>query len=59
MKLIYGPRVMLSRFTIKHAKHYAPNWFNCLIVCPFWAKSGNYYSKEACEINEVMKRKGQ
>ena len=32
---------MLSRFTIQRAKYYAPNWFDCLIVCPFWVKSGN------------------
>ena len=31
---------------ITEAKHYAPNWFNCLIVCPFWEKSGKYYSEE-------------
>ena len=24
------------------AKHYARNWFNSLIVCLFWAKSGKY-----------------
>ena len=49
---------MLSRFTIQRAKHYTPNWFNCLIVCPFWAKSGKYYSeKHQWEINAVMKRK--
>ena len=48
---------MLSRFTSKCAKHYAPNWFNCLIVCPLWAKSDKYYSRKACEIYAVMKRK--
>ena len=26
--------------------HYSPNWFNCLIVCLFWAKSGKYYSEK-------------
>ena len=40
------PRAMLSPFTIKCAKHYVPNWFNCLIVCLFWAKSGKYFSKK-------------
>ena len=28
-----GPHAMLSRSTIKHARHYAPNGFNCLTVC--------------------------
>ena len=40
-----------------HAMHYAPNWFNCLVVCPLWAKSSKYYSK-VWEINAVMKRQG-
>ena len=49
---------MLSRFTIQYAKHYTPNWFDCLIVCPFWAKSGKYYSeKHLWEINAVMKER--
>ena len=49
---------MFSSFTIQHAKHYTPNWFNCLSVCPFWAKSNKYYSeKHQWEINAVMKRK--
>ena len=40
------PRGMFSRFTIvKRVEQYALNWFNCLMVCPFWAKSGKYYSK--------------
>ena len=37
MKSTYGPRAMLSRFTIRLGKHYAPSWFNCLIACLFWA----------------------
>ena len=59
MKSTCRPHAMLSRSIIKRAKHYAPSWFNCLIVCPFWAKSGKYYSKEfeTCEINAVTKRK--
>ena len=34
------PRAMLS------LKYYAPNWFNCLIVCSFGAEEGKYYSKK-------------
>ena len=45
LKSARGLRAMLSRFTIKCMKYYAPNWFNCLIVCPFWAKSGKYSKK--------------
>ena len=37
-------------------KHYVLNWFNCLIVCPFRANSGKYYSKRV-EINAVLKIK--
>ena len=40
LKSTVGSRAMLSCFIIKRAKHYAPNWFNYLIVCSFWAKSG-------------------
>ena len=60
MKSTYGPRAMLSRFTIRRGKHYAPNWFNCLIVCLFWAKSGKYYSKKhgkLMQINAAINRK--
>ena len=45
LKSICRQRAMLSRFTIKCAKHYAPIWFNCLIVCSFWAKSGKHHSE--------------
>ena len=47
---------MLSLLSIEHAKRYAPNWFNCLTVCPFGVKSGKYYSKE-WEIDAVLKVK--
>ena len=48
LKSACGPRAMLSRFTIERDKHYASNnWFNCSIVCPFWAKSGKYILKSA------------
>ena len=57
LKSTCGPRAMLSCFTIKRAKDYVSNWFNCLIVCSYWVKSGEYYSKKACEFNAVMKRK--
>ena len=53
LKTTCGPRAMLSRFIIKHAKHYAPNWFTCLIVCPFWAKSGKYYSKKRGKVVQL------
>ena len=46
LKSTCGPPAILSRFTIKCAKHYVPNWFNCLIVYPFGVKSANYYSKK-------------
>ena len=45
LKSTCGLLAVLSRFTIKRAKHYALNWFNCLVVSPFWAKSDKYYSK--------------
>ena len=32
---LWAPRAMFAHFTIKREKHYAPNWFNCLIACPF------------------------
>ena len=41
-----GPRAELSRFTIKRAKHDAPNWINCVIIFPIWEKSGKFYSKD-------------
>ena len=50
LKSTSGPRAMFSRFTIKLAKHYAPNLFNCLIDCPFWAKSGKYYSEKHAKL---------
>ena len=45
LKSSCGPRAMLCRFIVKRAKHYTPNWFDCLIVCYFWAKSGKYSKK--------------
>ena len=38
-------------------KYYTPNWLNCLIVCPFWAKSRQVLFLKAWEINAIMKRK--
>ena len=52
LKSTCGPHAMVYRFIIKREKYYAPNWFNCLIVCLFWRKSGK------CEILAIMKRKG-
>ena len=46
---------MLSRFTSKRARHYALNWFNCLIVCPFRAKSGKYYSRRLGKLMQLGK----
>ena len=53
LKFTCGLSAMLSHFTIKRAKYYAPNWFNCLIVCPFWAKSGKYYSKNRGKLMQL------
>ena len=53
LKSICGPRAMLSRFTIKRGKHYAPNWFSCLIVCYFRAKSGKYCSKKRGKLMQL------
>ena len=44
---------MLSRFTTKGAKHYVPNWFNCLIVCLSGAKSGMYCSKKRGKLMQL------
>ena len=52
-----GPRAMLSRFTIKRAKYYAPDGFNCFIVRPFWAKSGKYYSKKCGKLIQLWKER--
>ena len=38
LKSTYGLRAMLSRFTIKRAKHNAPNWFNRSHCLPFLGK---------------------
>ena len=53
LKSTCGPRAMLSLSTINRAKHYASNWFNCLIVCPFWAKSGKYYPKKPRKLVQL------
>ena len=53
LKSACGPRAMVSRFIIKGAKHYAPSRFNCLIVFPFWAKSGKYYSKKRAKLMQL------
>ena len=52
-----GPSAMLSRFTIKCAKHYASNWFNYFIVCPFRAKSGKCYSKTRGKLMQLGKER--
>ena len=41
---------MLSCFTIKCAKHYAPDWFYCLTVYLFLAKQGKYYSSKCAKL---------
>ena len=46
---------MLSRFTSRRARHYAPNWFNCPIVCLFRAKSGKYCSKKHGKLLQLRK----
>ena len=48
-----GPCATLSRFTIERAKHYTPNWYNYLIVCPFWVKSDKYYSKKRGKLMQL------
>ena len=49
---------MLSLLSIQRAKHYAPNWFDCLIVCCFLlGKVKQVLFFKAWEINTVMKRK--
>ena len=45
---------MLSRFSIQRAKHYAPNWFDCL---SFLGKVRQVLFKKAWKIHAVMKRK--
>ena len=57
MKSTYGRRAMLSHFTIRRGKPYASNWFNCLIVCLFWAKSGKYYSKKHEKLMQLSKER--
>ena len=54
LKSTCGPHTILSPFTIKHAKHYALNWFNCLIVCPFLSKVRQVLFLKAWESNAVM-----
>ena len=46
---------MLACYTSRGARHYALNWFNCLIVCPFRAKSGKYYSRKHGKLMELGK----
>ena len=57
MKSTCGPRAMLSRFTIKSGKHYASNWFNCLVVCGFGGKSGKYYSRKRGKLMLLWKER--
>ena len=45
---------MFSRFTIECAKHFATNWFNCLIVCPLWAKSDKYHSNKRVKLKHML-----
>ena len=40
--------------SLKRIRHYGPNWFNFLIVCPFGTKSGKYYSRKR---GKLMKRR--
>ena len=54
LKSTCGPRAILSGLI---SKHYAPNWFNCPIVCPFWAKSGKYYSKMRGKLQQLRKER--
>ena len=57
LELTCGPGAMLSRFTVKLANHYAPNWFNCRIVGLFWAKSGKHYSKKRAKLMQLWKER--
>ena len=50
-----GPQAMLSRYTSRGARHYALNWFNCPIDCPFRGKSGKYYSKKRGKLMQLGK----
>ena len=47
---------MLSSLNIQCGKYYAPNWLDCLIVCPFMGKVRQALFQKAWEINAVMKR---
>ena len=55
LKSTCRPLVMLSHFTIQ--QHYAPNWFNCLIACLFWAKSVKYCSKKRGKLMQLWKER--
>ena len=48
---------MLSHFSVKRAKHYIPNWFNCFIVRLFRQIQASIILKKASKINAVMERK--
>ena len=48
------PRFLASPFSVKY---YALNWFDCLIVCPFWAKSSKYYSKKRGKLMQLSKER--
>ena len=56
LQFICGPRAMLSRFTIKRAKHYVLNWFNCLIFVLFGQSRASIILKGMVN-NAVMKKK--
>ena len=57
LKSTCGRCAMLSRFTINCGKYYVPNWFNCLIVCPF-GQSAKYYSKKRGKLIQLCKEVG-
>ena len=35
---------------VEGPKHYVPNWFDCLTVWPFWAKSDKCYSEKRAKL---------
>ena len=55
LKSTFGPRVMLSRFTIKFARQYASNWFNYLVVLS--GKVKQLLFQKEWEINAVLKKR--
>ena len=47
----------LSSPLAKRAKRYALNWFYYIIVCPFWAMLGKYYSKQRGKLMQLRKER--